>query len=110
MLETGYCIGRVFPLYGIRFISVSDNYDSAERDGGAGGMELAFKFLIHEQYGKDLSAKVKSARRAKALRGEYISKNCAYGYKKVIAPRSNSLGAGMEEGAAGCRASTVNLL
>ena len=46
-------------------------------------MELAFKFLIHEQYSRDLSLKIKAAKRAKALCGEYIVKNCAFGFKKV---------------------------
>ena len=83
MIETGYYIERVFPLYRIRFIAVSDNHDSAEYEGGVGGMEVAFKFLIHEQYSRDLSMKIKTAKRAKALRGEYVLKNCAFGYKKV---------------------------
>jgi hypothetical protein len=46
-------------------------------------MELAFKYLFHEQYSRDLSRKVKTAKRIKALRGEIITKNCAYGFKKV---------------------------
>ena len=83
MIETGYYIERVFPLLRIRFIAVSDSHDSAEHEGDTGGMEIAFKFLIHEQYSKDLSLKIKSAKRAKALRGEYVTKNCAFGYKKV---------------------------
>jgi hypothetical protein len=46
-------------------------------------MEIAFKFLVHEQYSRDLSKKIKTAKRIKALRGEYIMKNCAFGFKKV---------------------------
>jgi len=83
MIETGYYIERVFPLFRIRFIAVSDNHDSAEHEGDTGGMELAFKFLINEQYSRDLGLKIKTAKRAKALRGELIIKNCAFGYKKV---------------------------
>ena len=83
MIETGYYIERVFPLFRIRFIAVSDNHDSAEHEGDTGGMELAFKFLIHEQYSKDLGLKIKTAKHAKAIRGELIMKNCAFGYKKV---------------------------
>ena len=83
MIETGYYIERVFPLFRVRFIAISDNHDSAEHEGDTGGMELAFKFLIHEQYSRDLSVKIKTAKRARALRGEYILKNCAFGYMKV---------------------------
>ena len=82
-IESGYFIERVFPLFRTRFISVTDNYDSSDYEGDTGGMEVAFKFLINEQYSRDLSIKIKSAKRAKALRGEYIIKNCVFGYKKV---------------------------
>jgi len=83
MIDTGYYIERVFPLYRIRFISISDDYDSAKYEGDTGGPDIAFKHLIHEQYSKDLSRKIKAARWEKAIRGELITKNCAFGYKKV---------------------------
>jgi len=83
MIETGYYIERVFPLYRVRFISLSDDFDSAEHEGDTGGLDIAFKFLIHEQYSRDLSRKIKSAKHAKALRGEFVTKNCAFGHKKV---------------------------
>jgi DNA invertase Pin-like site-specific DNA recombinase len=48
MIETGYYIECVFPLFRIRFIAVLDHHDSAEHEGDTGGMDIAFKFLIHE--------------------------------------------------------------
>ena len=80
-IETGYFIERVFPLYRVRFISVSDHFDSAQHDGDTGGMEVAFKFLMSEYYSHDLSRKISSAKREKARRGEAVTKNCAFGYK-----------------------------
>jgi DNA invertase Pin-like site-specific DNA recombinase len=80
-IETGYFIERVFPLYRVRFISVSDGFDSANYEGDTGGMEVAFKFLMHEYYSIDLSKKIKSARREKMRRGEYVTKNCLFGYR-----------------------------
>ena len=82
-IEVGYFIERVFPLFGIRFISVSDGFDSADHVGDTGGMEVSFKFIMHEYYSRDLSKKIKSAKHEKMRRGEYITKNCAFGYKKV---------------------------
>ncbi|MGL4668612.1 MAG: recombinase family protein, partial [Saezia sp.] len=79
-LETGYFIERVFPLYRVRFISIDDGFDSFALDGDTGGMEVAFKFLINEYYSRDLSMKIRSAKREKALRGEFVTKNCAFGY------------------------------
>jgi DNA invertase Pin-like site-specific DNA recombinase len=81
-LETGYFIERVFPLFGTRFISVSDGFDSAEHEGDTGGLEVSFKFLMHEYYSKDLSRKEKSAKYIKFQRGEYQSVICPYGYRK----------------------------
>lgn len=81
-LETGYFIERVFPLFHTRFISVSDDYDSARFKGDTGGMDVAFKYLIAEYYSRDMSVKEKSAKYAKMERGEYQSKICPYGYRK----------------------------
>ncbi|MCL2222406.1 MAG: recombinase family protein [Oscillospiraceae bacterium] len=83
MIDTGYYLERVFPLYRVRLISVSDNYDSNDYEGSTGGLEVAFKHLIHEQYSLDLSRKIKAAKHSKALRGEFVTKNCVFGYKKV---------------------------
>jgi len=51
MIEAGYFLQMVFPLYRTRFVSVSDAFDSAEHEGDTGGLEVAFKLLISEQYG-----------------------------------------------------------
>lgn len=79
MAESGYYIEKVFPLYRIRFISISDRFDSKE---DMGGIDVSFRFLMHEFYSQDLSKKVKSARRIKMVRGENIVANAIYGYRK----------------------------
>ena len=82
-IETAYFIERVFPLYRTRFISVSDSFDSDEHKEDAGSLDVAFKFLLHEYFSIDLSRKIKSAVLEKKRKGEYITKNCPFGYKKV---------------------------
>lgn len=82
ILETGYFIEKVFPLFRTRFISINDDFDTINYKGDTGGMEVAFKYLISEYYSRDLSVKSKSAKYAKMRRGEYQSKICPYGYKK----------------------------
>ena len=72
-IETGYFIERVFPLYHTRFISVSDDFDTANFKGDTGGIDIAFKYLISECYSRDMSMKTKSAKYAKMSRGEYQS-------------------------------------
>lgn len=81
-IETGYFIERVFPLYHTRFISVSDDFDTANFKGDTGGIDIAFKYLISECYSRDMSMKTKSAKYAKMSRGEYQSVICPYGYRK----------------------------
>jgi len=82
ILETGYFIEQVFPLFRTRFISINDDFDTIHYKGDTGGMEVAFKYLISEYYSRDLSVKSKSAKYVKMRRGEYQSKICPYGYKK----------------------------
>ncbi|GHV33392.1 hypothetical protein FACS18949_07200 [Clostridia bacterium] len=82
-MDSGYFIEQVFPLYRVRFIAVNDRFDSEDyKDGTTGGIDVAFKFLMHEYYSKDLSLKVSSAKRVKIIRGESIPKNAIYGYYK----------------------------
>ena len=56
-IETGYFIERVFPLYHTRFISVSDDFDTANFKGDTGGIDIAFKYLISEWYSRYMSLK-----------------------------------------------------
>ena len=81
-IETGYFIERVFPLFHTRFIAIGDGFDTDEHRGDTGGLEVAFKYLINEQYSRDMSIKCKSAKYAKMRRGEYQSKECIFGYRK----------------------------
>lgn len=82
MIETGYFLEKVFPLYRTRFLSVSDGFDTKDYKEDTGGMAVAFKYLMHEYYSVDLSRKTKSAKYAKMKSGEYQSKVCCYGYRK----------------------------
>lgn len=81
-IEVGYFMERVFPLYGVRFISVNDDFDSGRLHGDTGGLDVAFKYLVAEFYSRDLSIKSRSAKYVKMKRGEYQSKICPYGYRK----------------------------
>lgn len=81
-IDVGYFMEMVFPLYGVRFISINDDFDSNDHHGDTGGIKVAFKYLISEFYSRDLSIKYKSAKYMKFRRGEYQSVRCPYGYRK----------------------------
>jgi DNA invertase Pin-like site-specific DNA recombinase len=81
-MESGYYIEQVFPLYQVRFIAIGDQFDTKDYKNSTGGIDIAFKFLMHEYYSKDLSKKVRSAKRILMQNGEYIVSNAIYGYRK----------------------------
>ena len=81
-MDSEYFIAQVFPLYQVRFVSVGDRFDSNDYKNDTGGIDVAFKFLMHEYYSADLSKKVKSAKLVKMRSGENIVANAIYGYRK----------------------------
>jgi DNA invertase Pin-like site-specific DNA recombinase len=81
-MESGYYIEQVFPLYQVRFIAIGDYFDTSDHKDSTGGIDVAFKFLMHEYYCKDLSQKIKSALRVRKITGEHILASAVYGYHK----------------------------
>lgn len=82
-LEAGHYLEYIFPAYNVRFISINDNYDSANVDDAEGkGFEVAIRNLLNEWYSKDLSRKIKSTVDLKKMRGEYVFGAVPFGYKK----------------------------
>ncbi len=79
-LEVGAYLELILPLFGTRFISVNDNFDSNNYVGTTGGLEFALRNLINGLYSKDLSIKMKSANRTRNRRGEYWGGTAFYGY------------------------------
>ncbi len=79
-IETGNYIERVFPFFNVRFIAVTDGYDSNKS-----GEELLvpLKNMVNEMYSKDLSKKVKTAFETMRKNGEYPSGSVPYGYRRV---------------------------
>ena len=68
-VETGQYLEQVFPLFGVRFIAINDNYDSLNSQS-RDGMLVPIKSMINEMYSKDLSQKIQSCFRSKEARGE----------------------------------------
>ena len=80
-LVVGNYISRVFPFMGVRFIAVNDNFDSS-RPQDIDSLDTSFKTLIYDLYSRELSAKVKSAKRMRAEKGLFLSPFAPYGYVK----------------------------
>ncbi|QIB69605.1 recombinase family protein [Aminipila butyrica] len=86
-IEMGDYLEQIFPFLGVRFISVNDRFDSSHFDGTTGGLGIGFKNLSYALYSKDLSQKVRSARKTRMENGEFISSHAPYGYAKSLSNR-----------------------
>lgn len=82
ILEVGYFTEKVFPTLNIRFISVSDDFDSDKNKNDTGGIGVAFQYLVNEQYSLDLSMKVKSGVYTKMKNGQFKTSFSPYGFTK----------------------------
>lgn len=82
-IESGRYIQKVFPALGVRFIALTDHYDSVHADAGESGIVLPVKNFINDSYCRDISTKVKSQLEAKRKNGEYIAPFALYGYRKA---------------------------
>ena len=73
---------QIFPFLGVRFIAVTDHYDSINYIGAYGEIDIAFKEILNDMYSEDLSDKVKSALDIRRGNGKYICEKPPYGYRK----------------------------
>ncbi len=80
-IEVGRYLEKLFPMLGVRFIAVNDNYDSLEVDT-AHDIVMPFKNLINDSYCRDLSVKIRSHLAVKRKNGEFIGAFACYGYLK----------------------------
>lgn len=81
-IEVGDFIEQVFPSLNVRFIAVNNNFDSKDYAACAGALDMAFRNLINELYSRDISKKVKSAKRTKMKNGDFMSGGAPFGYRK----------------------------
>lgn len=80
-IETGNIIENIFPFLNIRFVAVTDGFDTNVGDG-MHTMVASIKNLVNDVYAKDISRKIISSFRTKQKNGEYIGLVAPYGYLK----------------------------
>lgn len=81
-LEAGDYLEKIFPFFGIRFIAVTDGYDSITSNASEDGLIVPLKNLINEAYAKDMSKKISTSISIKQRQGKFIGSRAAYGYMK----------------------------
>ena len=82
-IESGRYIQKIFPALSVRFIALTDHYDSFRADVSESGIVLPVKNFINDSYCRDISTKVKSQFEVKRKNGECIAPFAPYGYKKA---------------------------
>lgn len=81
-LEAGDYLEKIFPFFGVRFIAVTDGYDSINPNTAEDGLIVPLKNLINEAYAKDMSKKISTAIDIKQRQGKFVGSRAAYGYMK----------------------------
>lgn len=78
-IEIGTYIERVFPFFGVRFISITDQFDSLRDEVD---LSIPLKNIVNEYYAKDISRKILTSLESKFRRGECAVSRLPYGYMK----------------------------
>ena len=71
--RTADLLDEYFPAHRVRYISVTDGYDSGHLNSGA-VLAAPLMMAMHEMYARDTSNKIRSALRAKMQAGEFIGR------------------------------------
>ena len=80
-IEVGQYIDYIFPSFNIRFIALSDNVDTLDRNSTAMDL-MPIMNLFNEWHAANTSKKVRSVLAQNAKEGMYIASFAAYGYLK----------------------------
>lgn len=79
-IETGEYLEQIFPLLGVRFIAINDNYDNLNPNA-ADIMSVHLHNLVNDVYARDISRKICPVIQVKQERGEFIGTWAPYGYR-----------------------------
>ena len=76
-IRTGELAEVYFPSRHVRYIAVNDGFDTQGPDNGL----APFQHVVNDMYAKDISKKIKSVKRDKQRKGQFIGGKPMYGYK-----------------------------
>ena len=85
-LEAGRYIEMIFPEYGVRYIAVNDQVDTANSESND---LMPFRNVFNEWYARDTSKKIRAVVQSKYSKGERFNGNASYGY--ILDKESNKL-------------------
>ena len=88
-IDTGYYIEQYFHAHNVRFIAVTDQFDTADSGNLHGGIMLPLKNMINEAYALDIGRKIKAQARQAMKDGDYIRQRGEIGGGVRKVPISN---------------------
>lgn len=81
-IEAGRLIQKTFPAFSVRFIALTDHFDSLTADYTETSLVVPVKNFVNDSYARDISGKVRSHQKVKRENGEFIGAFAVYGYRK----------------------------
>ena len=82
VIDTGYYIERYFPVHKVRFISVTESFDTADPES-SDGLFLPLRNMINEAYSLDIGRKIKAQQRQAMKDGKFVGARTPFGYMKA---------------------------
>ena len=79
-LDVGFYLEKYLPPLGVRFIAVTDGFDSNDGDGG---ILLPLKNIISESYALDIGRKCRAVQRQNISDGRFVGRMAPFGYSKA---------------------------
>lgn len=79
-IDAGYYIESYFPKYGVRFIAITDGYDSIY--GNSGGIMVSLKNMANEAFALETGRKVRAHHQMLIREGGFSGSHPPYGYLK----------------------------
>ncbi len=96
-LEAGNYIEKIFPFLGVRFIAVSDGFDTGKAGNENRQLASEIKNLVNDMYAKDFSKKAKIQLKQRREEGSYVGGPPPYGYiagwkekRRILIPDENT--------------------
>lgn len=81
-IEAGRLIQKTFPAFSVRFIALTDHFDSLTADDNETSLVVPVKNFVNDSYARDISGKVRSHLKIKMEKGAFIGAFTIYGYRK----------------------------
>lgn len=78
-LETGYYLETILPKLNVRFIAITDDYDSSRKEDRE-NISVPIKNMVNAMYAKDMSKKILEAKEAQKRNGNITLSKVAFGY------------------------------